>query len=284
MKLGAIVSAALIVAMPLSAQVGFESAFKDITDVNFFYSCWNTKGGLTRSSCPSTKSGYGIEVSYDLGKFPLSRSYEVKGGWADTTRILPCKPPECAGGDQTRAGTVASYKRRGSTNPYVYLRAEFALSYSQFSGFGSSDTSFDLRGTVREIPGVALYVTLKADSAFRVRGFAPHYILDYFSPYFGIKSGLIQLSGVQALDHGPPKDSLYTTYAGASTAFQIGAAVGLVASFDRLHIFIERTSAIRRFANVQWTGSTNRIPKKLPTELDFTGRTVTAGVQYSIKM
>jgi hypothetical protein len=92
--------------------------------------------------------------------------------------------PTCATGDNLGPGTVTSYKKRGSQNPYFYLRTEFALSYSQFSGFGSSDTTFDLRGSVREIPGLALYFSAEADTALGI-----HKILDVIAPYGGVSPG-----------------------------------------------------------------------------------------------
>jgi hypothetical protein len=78
---------------------------------------------------------------------------------------------------------------------------------------------------------------------------------------------------------------MFTIYTGTSSAFQVGVVGGAVLSFDRLHFFIERASNIRRFANIQWVGtsSSNRIPKKLPNPLDFSGRTVSAGVQFTIR-
>jgi hypothetical protein len=89
---------------------------------------------------------------------------------------------------------------------------------------------------------------------------------------------------VQALNRVATDTLNYSVYNATGTAFQVGVAGGIVVNVDRVHLFIERASTIRRFANVQWSaGNTNQIPRKLPTSLDFSGRTVTVGLQFSIK-
>lgn len=85
---------ASIAALPRTAraQIGIESLFKDVTDVSLFYSCWNAKGSIARENCPSAKSGYGIEVVYNVGKIRLPGSGETTtpAGWSDTTRTSTC--------------------------------------------------------------------------------------------------------------------------------------------------------------------------------------------------
>ena len=55
-------------------------------------------------------------------------------------------------------------KPAGPPEPRSYFTLEFALGYSQFSGFGSSDPTIELRGAVRELPSASLYATLTLDS------------------------------------------------------------------------------------------------------------------------
>lgn len=54
-------------------------------------------------------------------------------------------------------------------------------------------------------------------------------------------------------------------------------------SLDRLNFFIEQTYVIKRFPSVTWDSTDNRIPKRFPPTLNFSGRTITGGVQLSLK-
>ena len=257
----------------LGAQgIGFESLLSNITDVNFFYSCWKAGGNFKTAGCPGTtkKAGYGVEVLYSLGKIhiPWTKTYSTNTVWIDTTRVTP---PEI----------VTQYKKAGTKDvPYWYLQSEFALSYSQFSGFGSADPTYDLQGTVRELPGLAMYFTIQADKdSVRAQKF-----LSVFSPYIGFKSGLIQLNNVQILDRAVT--DTFFVYSGTSSAFQVGFVYGLVISpLDKLSFFIEGARNVRRFANIQWAGASgnNKVPRKFPTVLDFSGSAITTGLQLQIK-
>ena len=255
------------------AQIGFEGAIANITDINFFFSCWRATGQIRRTvGCPATENGYGVEILYDLGDvdLPWVRRIRRPAGWVPTARSKKCADGRCA-------ETADSVWKVGDTSAVYVARLEFALNYSQFSGFTSADTSFDLRGSVRELPGVTMYATLGADST----GWQ---LYEHVNPYVGIRSGLIQLNGVQILDHYKP-DSL-VAYSGSGVSFQIGAVAGVALSCcqQRVTLFGEGAWMLRTFPNVPWAAAgTNRVLSKFPTSLDFSGLTYSFGVQFNIR-
>jgi len=98
-----------------------------------------------------------------------------------------------------------------------YLLIEVGVGYSQFSGFTSVDSSFVLKGSVREIPSLSAYGTLSSDDSTSA--------LHRYRLRFGLRSGLIQLNNAQILD--PMPDGNANTYAGTAQTFQLGGMVGL---------------------------------------------------------
>ena len=260
--LAALATAAASPRVARAQGVGFEGLYQNINDVNFFFTCWHSRGQLEREGgCPSN-NGYGLEVSYNIGRIRL---------WGGTVQSSHDTVEKTV----TRANaTDTIYKltpKRRVTGNYVEL--EFALGYSQFSGFASKDTSYDIIGTVRELPAVAMYGGLRLENT-------P--VLNRLYPYVGIKSGLIQLNGVQLIDHYRA-DSL-VVYTGTAQAFQFGGVVGGVLDLGaRIHLFAERAWHFRKMDNVQWASKTDRIKPNFPRSLDFSGPATTVGLQVTIR-
>lgn len=266
-------SAALALMTPqlsAHAQIGFEPAVANINDVNIFFNCWSPRGEVvSRSSCPSARNGFGIEVLYTVGRVGVLGS---PSNPAEEGRELSAVTVKCGAGgcDSTKTYTVT----RSKATPKRYVNFEMGLGYGQFSGFGSSDETLKLRGTVREVPSVTLYGTFQDET---------HPLFKTLNPYVGVRSGLLQLSNVSLYDKSAG-DTLIV-YSGSAAAFQLGIAAGIQVNIgDRAHLFYEVGQSYRRFPNVQWaaTGSA-RNRDVFPETLDFSGQSQSVGVQLTVK-
>lgn len=262
---------AMAILCPRAASGQFEGFLEKVNDVNFFFSCWSVRGDVTeKSGCPVGRNGYGLEVSFDLGEvgLPGSRKKTTPGRWKEEKREVVSE------GGTTRTIITSTWVAEKTAYERT-LQLELALGYSQFSGFQSDNPAFELRGTAREVPSVAMYGTFD----FAEFGFP----FNVVSPYVGLKSGLIELNNVQILV--PVNQDTVSTYTAGAKAFQAGVVYGVVRGFgDRLNVFLERAHHMRKFPHVVWTGpGGGKIPVILPDDLDFSGPTISVGFQVTIK-
>jgi len=251
---------------PARAQIGFEDLLGSITDISVSGTCWSTRSASIRSAdCPGGQNGYGLEVLWALKKLSLGETH------SDTTWVASQKRVIQRGG-RTDTVTVLTPEEKEDDDGY-HLLIELGLGYSQFSGFASTDDRFDLRGTVREVPSVAVYATLEGP---------PKSFLEYVNPYVGVRSGLIELSGVQAFS--PVDGDSTTSYAASAEVFQVGGAIGVAVGNEAASLFVEAQLNLRRFTSIDWTGGTGgTIPGFLPRGLDFTGPSLSVGVQIHVR-
>ncbi|HEX9936408.1 MAG TPA: hypothetical protein VGB15_04775, partial [Longimicrobium sp.] len=211
--------------------------------------------------CPGKKNGYGVEVLWTIGRLPLTKS-------TTTTKWVPVERTTTTAGERTET-TVKEVQKETRESTYS-VALELALGYSQFSGFQSADTLFEISGTVREIPSIAVYGTFEGP------------LFKYVQPYVGVRSGLIQLKGVQL--RAPAAGDSTSVYSGTGEVFQIGGVLGLTAGGDRLSAFLEGALNLRRFSSVQWNaGAGARQPDYFPTSLDFSGPSLSFGIQIHIR-
>lgn len=253
-------------AAPAHAQIGFEDLLGSITDVDVSITCWSTRSeSLRDANCPRRHVGYGIEVLWALKTIPVGRQPHV-----DTTWVPSGKSVQAHG---SRADTTTTLKPQveAPKRPGYHVLVELGLGYSQFSGFGSSNARFDLRGTVREQPSVAFYASAEGPG-----------LLDHVNPYLGLRSGLVKLTGVQAFV--PPQGDSTTAFTGTAEVFQVGLAAGVAFGSDEASLFVEGQLNLRRFGSVDWTGGNGgTIPGFLPRSLDFTGPSVSIGAQIHVR-
>jgi hypothetical protein len=249
---------------PARAQIGFEDLLESVTDIAVSGTCWSTRSeAVRRSDCPGGRNGYGVEVLWALAKVPRREAS------ADTAWV-PSQKRVIRRDGRTDTVTVLVPEVREEEGGYRFL-IELGLGYSQFSGFASSDDRFDLRGSVREVPSVAVYGSLEGPG-----------ILAHVGPYVGIRSGLIMLSDVQLFT--PVSGDSTTAYRGSGEVFQVGGALGLSAGTDAASLFVEVQLNLRRFNSVDWTGGAGgTIPGFLPRSLDFTGPSFSVGVQIHVR-
>jgi len=251
---------------PARAQIGIEDLLESVTDIAVSVTCWNTRSEtLRRSDCPGDKNGYGVEVLWSLKTVHIGRQPGIDTTWVPSGKTVTVR--------QGRPDTVTTLAMEKTETgvPGYRLLIELGLGYSQFSGFTSSDARFDLRGTIREQPSIAFYASLEGPGIFQ-----------HVNPYVGVRSGLITLSDVQVFT--PPSGEETTSYRGSAEVFQVGGALGVSAGSDVASLFLEAQLNLRRFPSVDWTGgSGGTIPGYLPRGLDFTGPSVSLGVQLHLR-
>ena len=260
--------AALLVCSPTPAraQIGIEDLLGSVTDIDVSASCWATKSASLRSTdCPGGSNGYGVEVLWALKTIHLGRRPRVDTTWVESQKTVTVR--------QGRADTVttlAMHEEEKADSSWSIL-VELALGYSQFSGFRSADERYDLRGTVREQPSLAFYGSLNGPG-----------ILQHLSPYVGVRSGLIRLSDVQLFT--PADGDETTAFTGSAEVFQVGGAVGIAAEAGPVSLFVEGQLNLRRFPSIDWTaGEGGTLPGFLPRALDFSGPSISVGLQIHIR-
>ncbi len=253
-------------AQPARAQVGFEGLLGSINDVAVSFTCWTTvrtEELEETEGCPSEKNGYGVEVIFNLGTvyFKKTRPDRVEMG----------KEERKIDGTTESVVTHVPKTNSDSMNRGLGVLLELGLGYAQFTGFRSSDPAYTIRGTARELPAVAVYGSLVGNG-----------VLKHLVPYLAVRSGLIGLHNVQLFDQIAP-DSVIP-FAASAQAFQLGGGGGIAIGVDRTFLFFEAVYNLRRLPSVQWAApGINRIPSNFPRELDFTGWSITGGVQITIR-
>jgi hypothetical protein len=263
---------------PLAAQIGVESLLSNVTDISFSLSCWkdNSPSLQEKGSCINERNGYGVEVLWGLRSIPIGRGLKGSAAAPDTTWEVVEKEVRFDGAtsDSTR---MYARKLKPKDDPRQWsVFLELGLGYGQFSGFESANPAFDVRGTVREIPSLTLYGTLNHKKFLR-----------YAQPYIGVRTGLIQLHNAQIFSQikadsvvNPDTVAVFT---GGAQAFQLGGVAGIGLELGPAHFFVEGAYHVRRFPSIQWTSGTNRMPADLPRSFDFTGTTISVGVQVHIR-
>jgi hypothetical protein len=252
---------------PARAQLGIEDVLESVTDISVSGSCWSTRSeSLRRADCPGGRNGYGLEVMWELKTIHLGRKPAVDTTWVESQKTVTVR--------QGRADTVTTLvMQEEEQEPDGWsLLIELALGYSQFSGFQSADDRYDLRGTVREQPSLAIYGSLSGP------------VLGPFSPYVGVRSGLVRLNDVSLFTPADADAAETTAYTGHAEVFQVGAALGLAVDVGPASWFVEGQLNLRRFPSVDWTaGAGGTLPGFLPRALDFSGPSLSVGLQIHIR-
>jgi hypothetical protein len=262
---------ALVASSASPALAQFEGFLEKVTDINIFASCWNTGGDLDRSNCPG-RNGYGIEVLWNLGRFPTSPGPVVQKPTQVDVRYGQVARGQ--GGDSVTVlldSTITYQVTTPATAADNAILLEVALGYSQFSGFGSEDSRYHLDGAVREIPSLTLYASF------------PNRI-PVVTPYLGLRTGLIELRNAQLYDR--VASDTVAVYSGTAQAFQLGlVAGGAVPSLviPRTQFTAEVAYHLRRFPSVQWAKDGARTPSYFPRSLDFSGFSFSLGAQISLR-
>jgi hypothetical protein len=244
--LGVITMCAILGILPqrLHAQVGLiEGLFRNLDNIGGF---WVYGGFLPRSTVMTAGNPNAPQRQSGLQGPGLAFTFHMGAAGRE-----PRRPRARA----ERADTAPSW------------RFELALAYSHVTGFRSRDPSFDLRGSIRELP--------------RLAWFAEWHPERRLSPYFGVHMGLVALQSVAIYDSS---GALYPV--GGST-WEVGGSVGTALNFtagsEAFAVFIEPGYTLRNVVSLDWGGQNSKtIPARFPRSLRFTGWEIAAGVEFRV--
>ncbi|MEP0546088.1 MAG: hypothetical protein ABJF88_04090 [Rhodothermales bacterium] len=144
---------------------------------------------------------------------------------------------------------------------------ELGLGTRFLRGFGATEPTLDLRGSVRTLPEVSVYVTRPEVMGRRV-----------VQPYAGLNFGFAQLWNMRGYD------AEGTQYEVDSEAFEVGATVGAFLDVAVLSgLFVEATYRHRRFDSLDWSiPGAPVLPPGWPRELNVSTALVTVGWQFRL--
>ncbi len=296
----AVVAGALLLGLPAgaTAQLGLESLFSRATDLGFFAGGgWHVSSQLTGQ--PDTRVGF--EIAFEAARIPRTchvKRYRAgsevpsdRGGRGYCAKVPAATDPSVRVDSlsatwirETWTPTRTSHTlteldvgRRDSVRKLtpatksdsLDVLVEAALGFAYAGGFRSASSALDIRGYVRELPSVSLYATEHFSDRRHPR--FPRF-------YLGLRSGLIGLQSVQAVD----SSNAYAS--GSAQAFQGGGVLGAVVGVaGGVSAFVEGGYLLRRFSSIEWKPTSgNSLPRGLPRSLDLSGLTWSAGVQVGI--
>ena len=239
-----------------AAQFGFLGSLGDrFSDLSFFA---NT-GGLA----PSTDEvradrlpAFGLEILFTIGTVTRetgpapSATDSVRRVWREM-RV----ERTAAGVDTINIYDIEVVTTQAPTQDVWTF--EVGLGYGQVSGFEAREASLDLRGSLRSLPAVSLYASYED-----------------LGTYFGLRSGLMELTGLQVFDVEG------RAVQGASQSFMAGFLVGQAWEIAGLNLFIEGAYMRRDFPSVEW--SADIPPPGTPRSMDLSGWSVGGGVQFGV--
>jgi hypothetical protein len=239
-----------------TAQLGiYDALARQFSDVSFFV---NT-GRLARPGedvRADRLTSFGIEVLLEIGAVsrPAGPRIEprdsVRFVWREMQVIVT---PEGVDTIHTY-GVERVASRQPTEDVWVF---EMGLGYGQLSGFAARQPGVDLRGTVRDLPALALYANYEPIGAF-----------------FGVRSGLMRFQGLQVYD---PEGRSYT---GEAESFSAGAVLGGAIEIARINFFVEGAYTFRDFPSIRWSGS--QLPPSVPRSIDLSGWSVGGGIQFTV--
>lgn len=269
----------LVLTLPSTAAAQLsllEGLFESIEDANVFATgsaLTNRAGILTAGGAGDDGScclyGFGIEVGFKL-------AYDRSSERVTETAVLDTVAVEVrtsGGADAADSIIERTYRleprtRTDTVAGEVAWQLELALGYTQSGNFAATDETLDFRGSMRELPSVTLYATLRPE--------------DPISFYLGFRSGVAQLHGFRSYVAAAEGDD--AVYTATGTAFQIGLILPSVAlnPWERASIFVEPSYTYRSFETVEWDAPDGTLPDALPRSLDMSTFTVSVGLQLAL--
>jgi hypothetical protein len=273
-RMSRMILAAVLMLFPQVAAAQFavlENLFKNFTDVNLYW----INGGFANRPPALTGGGAGDPAkAWGLNGLGFEASFQVGEYWPKT------RPPERKRCDSACVDTV-SIKVQGSKEPpttYTLtpkkrtgcedcrLSAGLAVGYSEVRGFESILPGVDIRGSLRELPAISLYVTYLTEG--RV------------APYFGVRTGLAQLNNFRA--YVSTDGASDQTFGAGATTFELGLALGGILDVGAVTLFAEPSFTYRKFSSLDWSNINGNVADALPRSLDFSTYNILLGAQVEL--
>jgi len=251
-----LVAAAALMPSPAAGQYGFLGSLANrFSDLSFYAN----GGGLlpdhdeVRADRLET---FGLEILFEIGS--VTRVTGPAPVPSDSVRIVwrEMRVERTAEGVDT-VNTYDVEPVRTQAPTVDVWTFELGLGYGQTSGFDAREPTIEMKGSIRDLPAVSLYASYDASGT-----------------YFGLRSGLMELSGLQVIDEGG------TAYKGSGKSFMAGLLVGQAWSVAGLNLFVEASYLVRDFPSVEWASSTP--PPGTPRSMDLSGWSLGGGVQFSV--
>lgn len=242
-----------------AAQFSFvEGLFKNVTDVSMYWSFASfadrppeLAGGFSDGEARSAGvGGLGFEVLFAAGEFSERR----RASGATGLEQLP-----------------------DSADKDYRWSAEVGLGYSELRGFESAIPDTDLRGVLRELPAVSLYITWQPaeDPSAATRSIQPGW-------YWGVRTGLAELHGLRGYTGSPDDGSPDVIHIGGGSTFQLGLMAGAFVEVGSLALFVEPSYTHRNISGVEWTADAGGLADGLPRSLNMSTWALSVGGQLGI--
>lgn len=268
------VAVSILLAVPNhgSSQIGFEKILTEVKSFGFGSSCWDFDDAdlIAKDGGCEVGESIWLELGYDIGKFafPWDKELRKDTTWSSTERTVGRR-----GREQSRKQAA---KVRTDTKDRSYVDLQFALGYSQFTGFAATSEGATIRGQVRELPSATVYgIFRQKDLRWREDGVSLDFIGD-------VRTGFIQLHDVVGLRER--EDGAADTWNAKAQSFLLGAGVGARFRIEAAEVFGHVNWSWRTLPSVAWAGAGEKaVPAEFPREIDFSGRTVRFGVRYRIR-
>lgn len=247
---------ALLCPETAAAQYGFIGSLANrFSDLSFFA---NTGGLLPDHDGVRADrlQSFGLEILFEIGT--VKRQIGPAPVPSDSVRVVwrEMRVERTAEGVDTV--NIYDVEPVTTTAPTVDLWTfEIGLGYGQTSGFDAREPTLEMKGAIRDLPALSLYASYESSGT-----------------YFGLRSGLMELSALQVIDEGG------TAFSGSGKSFMAGLLVGQAWSLAGLNFFLEGTYMVRDFPSIEWSASTP--PPGTPRSMNLSGWSLGGGVQFSV--
>ncbi len=250
-----LVGALLVAPNPAAGQYGFLGSLANrFSDLSFFANVGGLSPEHDRVRSDGMKS-FGLEILFEVAT--LRREVGPAPVPDDSVRIVwrEMRVERTAEGVDTI--NIYDIEQVSASVPLVDVWTfELGLGYGQASGFEAREPSIELKGAVRSLPAVSLYASY-----------------DAWGTYFGLRSGLMEVSGLQVV----AEDGSAT--AGSAQSFMAGLLLGQAWAVAGMNLFIEGAYLVRDFPSVEWNGTP---PPGTPRSMNLSGWALGAGVQFGV--